>query len=275
VGKLSVYIVSDSIGETGAKVVKAALSQFKIDDYEIKRFSYVLDIDSLNKILEEISKEKNPILIHTLVDKDIIEYINRRTKELKLIAIDLLNPLMGAIQEATKLEPIREPGINRRIDEEYFKRVEAIEFAVKYDDGKDPRGILKSDVVIIGISRTSKTPLSMYLANKNIKVANVPLVPEAELPKEIYEISRKRIIGLTNSPIKLNEIREARMRALGLPRNTNYASLERILYEIDFAEKIMKKIGCPIIDVSNKAIEETAEIIITHLKRSGVKIAQD
>ena len=151
-----------------------------------------------------------------------------------------------------------------------------MEFAVKYDDGKDPRGVLKADLVIIGVSRTSKTPLSMYLANKNIKVANIPLVPEAKVPQELFQIPSKKIVGLTNTPEKLNEIRTERLRALGLSTansgENKYANMERILEEIDFAESLMKKIGCPIINVSNKAIEETAEKIITYLKRNGMKV---
>ena len=156
-----------------------------------------------------------------------------------------------------------------------LKRVEAIEFAVKYDDGKDPRGILKSDIVLLGISRTSKTPLSMYLANKNIKVANVPLVPEIPIPKEVFEIDPKKIIGLTNTPEKLNSIRQERLKALGLSSNASYANLERILQELDYSEKIMKKAGCPVIDVSNKAIEETAGIILDIMKENGLKIYKD
>ena len=272
---LSVYIISDSLGETGEQVAKAALSQFELDDYEIKRFPYVLNLKLLSEILTEASNENNSVLFYTLVDKEFIEYIKDFVAESKLIAVDLLSPLIGAIKESTHLEPAREPGTIRRLDEAYFRRVEAIEFAVKYDDGKDPRGLSKADVVILGISRTSKTPLSMYLANKNIKVANVPLVPESIPPNEIYEIPAKRVIGLTNSPTKLNEIREERLKALGLPKGSSYASMERILDEIDYAEKIMKRIGCPILDVSNKAIEETAELIISILKRNGVKIYKD
>ena len=272
---LSVYIISDSLGETGEQVAKAAISQFELDDYEIKRFPYVLNLKLLSEILKEASNESNAVLFYTLVDKEFIEYIKDFTAESGLIAVDLLNPLIAAIRESTHLEPAREPGTIRKLDEAYFKRVEAIEFAVKYDDGKDPRGLSKADVVILGISRTSKTPLSMYLANKNIKVANVPLVPESVPPKEIYEVPAKRVIGLTNSPTKLNEIREERLKALGLPKGSSYASMERILDEIDYAEKIMKKIGCPIIDVSNKAIEETAELIISILKRNGIKVFKD
>ena len=272
---LSVYIISDSLGETGEQVAKAAISQFELDDYEIKRFPYVLNLKLLSEILKEASNESNAVLFYTLVDKEFIEYIKDFTAESGLIAVDLLSPLIAAIRESTHLEPAREPGTIRKLDEAYFKRVEAIEFAVKYDDGKDPRGLSKADVVILGISRTSKTPLSMYLANKNIKVANVPLVPESVPPKEIYEVPAKRVIGLTNSPTKLNEIREERLKALGLPKGSSYASMERILDEIDYAEKTMKKIGCPIIDVSNKAIEETAELIISILKRNGIKVFKD
>ena len=272
---LSVYIISDPLGETGEQVAKAAISQFELDDYEIKRFPYVLNLKLLSEILKEASNESNAVLFYTLVDKEFIEYIKDFTAESGLIAVDLLSPLIAAIRESTHLEPAREPGTIRKLDEAYFKRVEAIEFAVKYDDGKDPRGLSKADVVILGISRTSKTPLSMYLANKNIKVANVPLVPESVPPKEIYEVPAKRVIGLTNSPTKLNEIREERLKALGLPKGSSYASMERILDEIDYAEKIMKKIGCPIIDVSNKAIEETAELIISILKRNGIKVFKD
>ena len=272
---LTVYIISDSLGETGEQVAKAAISQFELDDYEIKRFPYVLNLKLLSEILKEASNESNAVLFYTLVDKEFIEYIKDFTAESGLIAVDLLSPLIAAIRESTHLEPAREPGTIRKLDEAYFKRVEAIEFAVKYDDGKDPRGLSKADVVILGISRTSKTPLSMYLANKNIKVANVPLVPESVPPKEIYEVPAKRVIGLTNSPTKLNEIREERLKALGLPKGSSYASMERILDEIDYAEKIMKKIGCPIIDVSNKAIEETAELIISILKRNGIKVFKD
>ena len=237
---LSVYIISDSLGETGEQVAKAAISQFELDDYEIKRFPYVLNLKLLSEILKEASNESNAVLFYTLVDKEFIEYIKDFTAESGLIAVDLLSPLIAAIRESTHLEPAREPGTIRKLDEAYFKRVEAIEFAVKYDDGKDPRGLSKADVVILGISRTSKTPLSMYLANKNIKVANVPLVPESVPPKEIYEVPAKRVIGLTNSPTKLNEIREERLKALGLPKGSSYASMERILDEIDYAEKIMK-----------------------------------
>lgn len=264
------YVVSDSLGETGALVTRAAISQFKTENYEIKRYPYIHEIEKLKEILDEAASIENSILIYTLVDKSLVEYIHKYVAGTKLSAIDLMSPLIDVLSMKLNSEPSREAGIIRKLDEAYFKRVAAIEFAVKYDDGKDPRGLVKADIVLLGISRTSKTPLSMYLANRNIKVANIPLVIEVEPPKEIFEIPAKKIIGLTNSPEKLNEIREERLKALGLPSGSNYASLERILDELDFSEKIMKRVGCPVINVANKAIEETSEIVLSLLRKNGI-----
>lgn len=267
---LKVYIISDSLGETGALVTRAAISQFKTDNYEIKRYPYIHDIERLKEILDEAASIENSILIYTLVDISLVKYIENYVQDTKLESIDLMSPLVEVLKKKLNAEPSREPGVIRKLDEAYFKRVAAIEFAVKYDDGKDPRGFEKADIVLLGVSRTSKTPLSMYLANKNIKVANLPLVNEVEPPKEIFKIPAKKIIGLTNSPEKLNEIREERLKALGLPSGSSYASLERILDELDYAEKIMKRVGCPVINVANKAIEETSEIILSLLRKNGV-----
>ncbi|MBC8589679.1 pyruvate, water dikinase regulatory protein [Wansuia hejianensis] len=271
---LNIYIISDSLGETGALVARAAISQFRTQKYEIKRFPYIYEIERLKEILDEAVSIENSIVIYTLVDIKLVRYIKEYTTKTKLLAIDLMSPLIDGLSSKLGIEPISEPGIIRKLDEAYFKKVEAIEFAVRYDDGKDPRGIKKADIVLIGISRTSKTPLSMYLANRNIKVANVPLVMEVEPPQAIFEIPATKIIGLTNSPEKLNEIRTERLKALGLGSTASYADMERILDELDFADKIMKRIGCPIIDVSNKAIEETTEIILSLLRKNGISFGQ-
>jgi [pyruvate, water dikinase]-phosphate phosphotransferase / [pyruvate, water dikinase] kinase len=140
---------------------------------------------------------------------------------------------------------------------------------VKYDDGKDPRGVLGADVVLIGVSRTSKTPLSMYLAHKRLKVANVPLVPEVEPPEELFQIPTSRCIGLTIDPQQLNHIRQERLKSLGLATGANYASMERIIYELEYADQVIRRLGCPLIDVSNKAVEETANMILDMLKKGG------
>lgn len=272
---LIIYVISDSVGETAQQVTKAAISQFNMnEDYEIRRFPYVIDSKFLLEILNS-GKNENAIIVYTLVDENLLNTTKSFCEEEGLSHVDLMTPLLREITNKTNTKPKREPGIIRKLDESYFKRVEAIEFAVKYDDGKDPRGVLKSDIVLVGISRTSKTPLSMYLANKNIKVANVPLVPEIPIPKEVFEINPKKIIGLTNTPEKLNIIRQERLKALGLSSNASYANLERILQELDYSEQIMKRIGCPVIDVSSKAIEETAGIILDIMKENGLRVYKD
>ncbi len=269
---LNIFILSDSLGNTAEHVVKAAMSQFEANDFVMRKFSYITDVSMLGNIFEEIKSQKKAIILYTIVHKQIISEIKTFASRENIKEIDLLSPIVSSIQDITGLVPLDKTGMLRKLNDLYFKRVESIEFAVKYDDGKDPRGVLKADLVILGISRTSKTPLSMYLANKNIKVANIPLVPESTPPKEIYQVPAQKVIGLTNSPEKLNEIRTERLNALGLPTGSSYADMNRILEEIDYAETIMKKIGCPIINVANKAIEETAEIVISYLKRNGVKI---
>jgi [pyruvate, water dikinase]-phosphate phosphotransferase / [pyruvate, water dikinase] kinase len=149
--------------------------------------------------------------------------------------------------------------------------VDAIEFAVKYDDGRDPRGLLRADVVLIGVSRTSKTPLSMYLANKRLKVANVPLVPEVDPPQELFQLPPERCIGLTINPEQLNGIRTERLKALGLTSQANYANLDRIAQELAYSKRIIDRLGCPVIDVSNKAVEETANIILEIIRKNNMR----
>lgn len=261
-----VYVVSDSVGETAEFVVKAVATQFNGGNVEIRRNSYVEDLEDIEDVIMLASRGKS-IIAYTIVIPVLKEYLDRRAAEENIIAVDLLSPLMNAFTNSFNKKPHHQPGLMRKLDEEYFRKIEAIEFAVKYDDGRDPRGILKADIVLIGVSRTSKTPLSMYLAHKRFKVANVPLVPEVPAPDELFEIPRKNCIGLIISPNKLNEIRVERLKALGLGSKASYASFERILDELDYAEKIMKRVGCPIINVSNKAIEETAGLILEVLKK--------
>lgn len=261
-----IYIISDSLGETAEQNARAAVAQFKKLDYEIKKFSHIRSMAVLNEVLRILTKED--LLFYSLVNPEIRSQLEGYCDENNITRIDVLTKSIDAIAEKTGIEPSTNSGALRELDENYFKRVEAIEFAVKYDDGKDNRGILNSDICLIGVSRTSKTPLSMYLANKNYKVANVPLVPETKLPKELFEIESKKVIGLTNSPENLNRIRKERMRSLGI-NSGSYTDLARILEEIDYAHEVMKRIGCPIIDVSEKAIEETADIIINYIKRTN------
>ena len=259
--KLMVYVISDSIGETGELIAKASVKQFDTKDFAIKRFPYTNTVEQVKPLLEDAAKHKRALVVYTNVDEDTRAYIKQKERELNLHMVDVMGPPMDEIQSILGYEPMRQPGLIRRLDENYFKKVEAIEFAVQYDDGKDPRGVVKADIVLVGVSRTSKTPLSMYLANKLYKVANVPLVPEVPVPKEVYQKDKRRLFGLIANSEKLYTIREERLRALGLNSSAKYANVDRIKEEVDYSVQIMKDIGCTIIDVSNKAIEETAEII--------------
>lgn len=256
-----IYVVSDSLGETAELVAKAAISQFKnLDHVIIKRFPFVEDVSNIDEVIY-LTKNDHGMIVHTLVRPEIREYLIEAAQKAQIIAFDVIGPLIGHIQSISGKQPLHEPGLIHRLDEEYFKKVEAIEFAVKYDDGRDPRGILKADLVLIGVSRTSKTPLSQYLAHRRIKVANVPIVPEVDPPEELFSINPTKCVGLKISPEKLNGIRTERLRSLGLSDNANYAKIERINEELAYFDQVINKIGCAVIDVTNKAVEETANII--------------
>ncbi|MFC0558052.1 pyruvate, water dikinase regulatory protein [Halalkalibacter alkalisediminis] len=255
-----VYVVSDSVGETAELVVKAAASQFSSAGLEVRRIPYVEDKETIEEVVILAGKAK-ALVAFTLVVPEIKEHLLALAKEAKVETVDIIGPMLEKIGTLTNKAPRYEPGLIYRLDEDYFRKVEAIEFAVKYDDGRDPRGIIRADIVLIGVSRTSKTPLSQYLAHKRLKVANVPLVPEVEPPKELFHVAPKKCVGLKISPEKLNDIRAERLKALGLKAQANYANLDRIKEELAYAEKIMQRIGCPVIDVSNKAVEETANLI--------------
>ncbi|QTD41669.1 pyruvate, water dikinase regulatory protein [Sporosarcina sp. Te-1] len=264
--KLTLFIVSDSVGETADLVAKAAASQFRhdLETVSMKRFSHVEDESQLREIAY-LAKDQNAIIIYTLVKSCMRQRIKQECKEHGLKCIDLLGPIVDKIEEELSERPFEEPGLVRQLDEDYFKKIEAIEFAVKYDDGRDPRGIMKADIVLVGVSRTSKTPLSQYLAHRTYKVANVPLVPEVDPPEELFRINPAKCYGLVISPEKLNFIRKERLLALGLKDDANYAQIERIKQEIDHFNRVVSKIGCKVIDVTNRAVEETANVILHDL----------
>ena len=264
---ITVYILSDSIGETGEQVARAAISQFNPEKYDIRRFPYITEKNQIVEVFQEAENE-NSIIIYIMVIKELRNFIIQMGSDLNIPVVDLMTPALDALENVLGYEPKRESELIRKLDEKYFKKVEAVEFAVKYDDGKDTRGIKKADIVLVGVSRTSKTPLSMYLAHKHFKVANVPLVPEVPAPYEIFAKDVKRVFGLIANPFKLNEIRQERLKSLGLSNNANYASLDRIKLELEYSQEIMKKLNCTVIDVSNKAVEETAGIVLEHMKRN-------
>jgi regulator of PEP synthase PpsR (kinase-PPPase family) len=256
-----IYVASDSAGDTGEAVVRAVAVQFFPLLVDVRIMPFLENNKDIDKLIAT-AHETDGIIVFTLVIPELRDYLIDQAINNQLVYIDLLGPILAALEQKFQMKSRHQPGMIHLLDEGYFKKVEAVEFAVKYDDGRDFTGVLQADIVLVGVSRTSKTPLSMYLAHKKFKVANVPLVPEIQPPEQLFKVTNKKIIGLRIDPDKLNMIRAERLKMLGLPQTAMYANVERINAELDYADRIMKRIGCTVIDVSNKAVEETAGLII-------------
>lgn len=273
---VNIFLISDSAGETALKTAQACMAQFPGANFCLYRRTFVNDNQTLLEALKE-AKDVGALVMHTLADRKRLELCQIFCQESGLRAFDLINPVINEIAQRSGLEPSGEPGALHHLNENYFKRIKAMEFAVQYDDGKDPKGFLKADVVLLGVSRTSKTPLSLFLANKNLKVANLPLVPQAQLPKEIFQVDPNKIVGLTNNPEILNNIRKERLRAYGLDLDSAYSDLDKIKEELAYAEALYQKLGCIVINVASLSIEETASLILEALdlpdQSYGMKIA--
>ena len=263
--EVNMIIISDSAGDTAFNNAVAAAAQFPDVQINYRRYPFIINKEKLEDTFEEIVQYPNLLLIYSLVKDEMQIPVIRFVREHHIQSVDILSPAIESIQKLTGLKPQQKIGAQHKMNQKYFDRISAMEFAVMYDDGKDPKGFLEADVVLLGVSRTSKTPLSLFLANKNLKVANLPLVPDTHIPKEIYQIDPKKIIGLTNDISVLNEIRRERMISYGLNPDTSYSNVDAIKKELDSAQKLYDKLGCFVINVAHRSIEETAAIIMNHL----------
>ncbi len=267
----TIFVVSDSIGETAELVARAAASQFDAAQADYVRVPHVDSRERLDAVARE-ARQRPSVIVYTLVLPEFREHLRRLAEEMGIPHVDIMGPMLRALERVIPTRPKLQPGLVRQMDEEYFRRIEAVEFAVKHDDGKDPRGLLEADIVLIGVSRTSKTPVSLYLAQRCHRVANLPLVPELRPPPELFRVPRERIVGLTVDPDQLQRIREARLKVIGLTRGANYADRDRILRELEYAQSIFQKLGCPVVDVTNRAVEETASCVLELvMKREGLR----
>lgn len=270
VDDLHIYIISDSTGETAERVVEATLIQFNRPGTEVSKYSHIEDIERLAGILDEV-QEKRSLIVYTIIIPELREFLREEAEKRKIPMLDIMGPFLDTFSSLLGIKPQLEPGLNRQITADYYRRVESIEFAVRCDDGRDLQGILEADLVITGVSRTSKTPLSMYLAYRGLKVANLPLVPEVHPPEQLFQIPSERIIGLDIEPGLLQKIRRERMKTLNLGQKARYVRMDRILEELEYAEELFKKLRCYRIDVTNKSIEESASEILEVLNRRKVK----
>lgn len=270
----AIYILSDGTGETAAHMLKAALVQFKEDDLKFFRYKNVRNKNQLLSIIENLPIE-NGFIIHTLVSPNLRKCLTDEALKRNLYAVDLLGPLLSNLSKFFDKEASDQelPGELRTVDDNYFKKISAIEFTVKYDDGKCLDGLDKADIILVGISRTSKTPLSIFLSYKGLKVANVPLVLGQPLPEELSQVDQKKIVGLKIEIEALQRIRKKRLEKFGQDPQGSYASFDHINKEIQFAEDLFSKNKrWPVVNVTDRALEETAsEIARIVSSRLGLK----
>jgi regulator of PEP synthase PpsR (kinase-PPPase family) len=264
---VELHVVSDATGETAARLVAALEAQFPEQDFEEIRHPRVDTVEDLRLAVDRM-KGRPAVVVYTLVDPEMRDEMRALCRRAKLHYCDLLGHPIDAIARVSGMTARMKPGARPPLNEQYFKRVSAIEFAVKYDDGVGA-GLSEADIVLVGVSRTSKTPLSIYLGYLGYKTANVPLVRGIEPPADLYAIDAAKVVGLTINASRLAEIRSRRIQhARGSRR---YAELEGIYEELEFAKAVHRKLGCPVLDVTEASVEETAHRIIRLVQDRSAK----
>jgi regulator of PEP synthase PpsR (kinase-PPPase family) len=270
----TIFVLSDATGETAEKVVRAALLQFANVNVNLRMYTRVRLEAEMRSIIHR-AKQLHALVVFTVVSTAHREVLRRLCDEESVDAVDLIGTLMTKLSGYLGSQPKGVPGLLHAIGDEYFRRVEAVEFTVRNDDGREPRNLPRADLVLVGVSRTSKTPLSTFLAQKGLKVANVPLVLGIAPPGELFQIDQEKIFGLTIKPEALLQIRQARLRHLGMPSDTSYGQRDHIAQEIAFAQSLFRDHAqWPVIDVTGKAIEETAADILRIKKDRDARRAE-
>jgi [pyruvate, water dikinase]-phosphate phosphotransferase / [pyruvate, water dikinase] kinase len=261
---VELHIVSDSTGETAARLVQALEAQFPDQQFVEVRHPRVENVEDLHIAVQQ-ARGRPAVMVYTLVEPAQRDAMRQLCRRARVHYCDLLGHPIDSISRVAGVAARMQPGARAPLDAQYFKRIEAIEFAVKYDDGVG-RGLDEADVVLVGVSRTSKTPLSIYLGYLGHKAANVPVVRGIELPPELFELDPAKIVGLTIDAGRLLDIRTARVRSMGAPKR-RYAELEEIYRELEEASALHRRLGCPVIDVTELSVEETAMRIIRQVEQ--------
>ncbi|MCU7358189.1 pyruvate, water dikinase regulatory protein [Enterococcus dispar] len=271
--KLSIVVISDVSGDAAQVLANAAAGQFQGKSVDLKRYPLVRDKATLNEILV-VAKANNSAVLTTFISDELANEVQEFCLQNNLQHQELLNSILHMFAALTNTTPTSDPTTVSQLNDQYYYRMNAINFASAYDDGKDPKGFLKADLIILGPSRTSKTPLSMYLANQSIKVANLPLIPEVSLPQELQQVPKDNIIGLLADPKYLKKFRHSRLHALGLTSGSSYTDEKRIQKEMEYAQNLYEKYHIQSFDVTDRSIEETAGLILEthpHLASLGNK----
>ena len=258
-----IYLISDSTGETLDRIFLALKAQFQNIEYKVHSYSFTRTENQILKILDDAKKNENSVILYTIVDNNLAKYLANTSDEKKIPCFSVLGNLILNFSKILNQKASHEPSGQHVLNEEYYDRIEAIQFTMNHDDGNLLNDIEKSDIVLVGVSRTSKTPTSIYLANKGYKTSNIPLVNESSLPKKLKENPQITcVVGLNTEPERLVDIRKNRMNSLKETENKNYTSIENIKREITDAKKTFQKYRWPSIDVTRKSVEETAASII-------------
>ena len=258
-----IYLISDSTGETLERIFLALKAQFKNIQYKIHSYSFTRTENQILKILEDAQKDNNSIILYTIVDNNLAKYLANISGEKKIPCFGVLGNLILNFSKILNQKASHEPSGQHILNEEYYDRIEAIQFTMNHDDGNLLNEIDKSDIILVGVSRTSKTPTSIYLANKGFKTSNIPLVNENSLPEKLKDDPQFTcVVGLSTEPERLADLRKNRMNSLRESDNTNYTNLDNIKDEVMKAKKTFQKYKWPVIDVTRKSVEETAASII-------------
>ena len=258
-----IYLISDSTGETLDRIFLALKAQFVNIEYKIHSYSFTRTQNQILKILDDAKKNKNSIILYTIVDNNLAKYLANKSDEKKIPCFGVLGNLILSFSKLLNQKASHQPSGQHALNDEYYRRIEAIQFTMSHDDGNLTNEIEKSDIILLGVSRTSKTPTSIYLANKGYKTSNIPLVNEKSIPEKLKKLPNMNcIVGLTAEPERLVDIRKNRLTNLKEIENTKYVDIDTIRYEIEEAKKTFKKYRWPVIDVTRKSVEETAASII-------------
>ena len=258
-----IYQVSDSTGETLDRIFLAIKAQFSNFNCKTIHYSFTRTKNQIDKIISNSKTEKNIIILYTIVDNDLAKYLATETKKNNIPCFEVLGNLIASFSKLLKQEASRKPSGQHVLDEEYYKRIEAVQFTITHDDGKIISDLDNSDVVLVGISRTSKTPTSIYLANRGYKVANIPFILNKDIPAQLIESSKKTcVVGFVCDAARLSDVRRNRIHSMHKERPSDYTNEKKILNELENSKKLFKKYNWPIIDVTRKSVEETAASII-------------
>ena len=258
-----IYLISDATGETLDRIFTAIKAQFKNINYKIHTYSFTRTANQILKILENAERNKNAIILYSIVDSSLAKYLAKTSDEKKIPCFGVLGNLILNFSKILNQKATHEPSGQHTLNEEYYDRIEAIQFTMNHDDGNSLMDVEKSDVILIGVSRTSKTPTSIYLANRGFKTSNIPLVNEKSIPDKIKNDPKiSCVVGLVAEPDRLYEVRKNRLTTIKENEKTNYKNLQKIQEELDNSKKAFKKYQWPVIDVTRKSVEETAASII-------------